>query len=176
MFRVYKKLFAFCIAAVMLSSCIKRGAKDDSSITITIWEQEDSSVAPFIDEMIGAFKALPENKGVHFKRVHYHTEDLKQQFQTASIAGTPPDLLMSPSDTAGIFSVSGFILPVNDIFDLSNYNSAVVKAITLDDKTWGIPISNGNHLMLFFNKKLVSKSPESTAGAMDKRLRWMANK
>ena len=28
-------------------------------------------------------------------RTHYHNEDLRQQFQTSSIAGNPPDLLIT---------------------------------------------------------------------------------
>jgi arabinogalactan oligomer/maltooligosaccharide transport system substrate-binding protein len=149
------------LLALGLSSCMK--PKDsDAGKKIVIWEQEDNQVAPYIDATIEAFKALPENKDVKISRTHYNTEDLVSQFQTASIAGSAPDLLMSPSDTAGVYSISGFILPVNDKFDMSLYNKTVVDAITLDGKTWGVPISNGNHLMLFYNKKLVKKAPKTT--------------
>ena len=155
-----KAILFLLIPLFILLSCIK--SKDASKQQLVVWEQEDAAVAPFIDEMFTLFKNLPENKTVEIVRVHYNTEDLTQQFQTASIAGSPPDLIMSPSDTAGIFSISGFILPTNDLFDLSIYNQAIVDAISLNNKTWGIPISNGNHLMLFYNKKLVSAAPQTT--------------
>jgi len=129
---------------------------------LVIWEQEDAFVAPFIDSVLESFEKLPENRNLRITRVHYHNEDLRPQFQAASLAGMPPDLVMGPPDTAGIYAVSGFILPVNGLFDLSVYNKPVVEAITLDGKTWGVPVSNGNHLMLMYNKKLAPKPPETT--------------
>lgn len=144
-----------------LISC-KRPTLEKNDKVITIWEQEDAQVLPYIDSVFEDFKNLPENKGVQIIRTHYQTEDLRQQFQAASLAGVPPDIIMGPSDTAGVYAVSGFIMPVDEYFDLSKYNEAVVQAITLDGKTWGIPISNGNHLMLFYNKKFVKKPPQTT--------------
>ena len=119
-------------------------------------------MAPYIDSVFSAFKKLPENKGVRIVRTHYQTEDLHSQFQAASLAGVAPDLIMSPSDTAGLFAISGFIRPVDDLIDASKFNKAVLQAVTLDGHLWGVPISNGNHLMLFFNKKHVGTAPKDT--------------
>jgi arabinogalactan oligomer/maltooligosaccharide transport system substrate-binding protein len=127
-----------------------------------VWEQEDAQVAPYIDSVFDAFKKLPENAGVQIVRTHYQTEDLRQQFQSASLAGVPPDLLLGPSDTAGLYAVSGFIIPLDGLFDFTRFNAQVVEAITLDGHVWGVPVSNGNHLMLFFNKKLVKTAPRTT--------------
>jgi arabinogalactan oligomer/maltooligosaccharide transport system substrate-binding protein len=154
-------LFAF-------SACTRGGqsggtqGKSGDLKNIVLWEQDDASIASYIDSVINAFKALPENKGLQVTRVHYSTEDLRQQFQTASIAGTMPDLIMTPPDPAGVFSVSGFILPTNEVFDLSRYDQNAVGAVTLNGKAWGVPITKGNHLMLFYNKKFVKKPPTST--------------
>lgn len=127
-----------------------------------VWEQEDAQVFPFIDSVFEAFKKLPGNADIKIIRNHYHVEDLRQQFLTASIAGSPPDLLMSPSDTAGIYSVAGFLLPVEDHFDLSKYNKPVIEAISLDGHAWGVPMTNGNHLLLMYNKRFSPKAPETT--------------
>ncbi|MCX7648060.1 MAG: extracellular solute-binding protein [Elusimicrobiales bacterium] len=133
--------------------------------SIILWEMEDAYVAPYIDGVIADFKKYyKEKNGVELKftRAHYQTEDLRQQFQAASLAGVPPDILISPSDTAGIYAISGFILPLEKIFDFSLYNKPVVDAITLEGKIWGVPISNGNHLMLMYNKKFVKSPPKTT--------------
>jgi arabinogalactan oligomer/maltooligosaccharide transport system substrate-binding protein len=37
-----------------------------------------------------------------------------------------------------------------------------VNAVKLGGKTWGVPISNGNHLMLLYNKKLIATPPKTT--------------
>ena len=144
-----------------MAACLKPD-NGNNSHTIVFWEQEDAQVAPYIDSVLSAFKKLPENYGVEIVRAHYQTEDLRQQFQAASLAGVPPDLIMSPSDTAGVYAVSGFIRPLNGLFDFSRYNKVVVDAVTLDGKTWGVPVSNGNHLLLFYNKKYSPLPPRTT--------------
>jgi len=130
--------------------------------TIVVWEQEDAQVAPYIDSVFEAFKKLPGNEGIEIIRAHYQTEDLRQQFQAASLAGVPPDLLLGPSDTAGIYAISGFIIPLEDMFDFKKFNAPVVEAISLDGHIWGVPVSNGNHLMMFYNKKFVKEAPRTT--------------
>ena len=149
-------------ACFLLSACGRTEPKADPDRTIVLWEQEDAIVAPFLDFLFDGFKKLPGNSDVQFVRTHYHTEDQRQQFQTASIAGNPPDLLLSPSDPAGIYSISGFILPVERVFDMSRFNKPVVEAITLDGHSWGVPLSNGNHLLMFYNKRLSPKAPQTT--------------
>ncbi len=152
----------FLVISFLFISCVKR-VEDPHSIIL--WEMEDAQVAPYIDSVIESFKDYYKTKyniQLKFTRAHYQVEDLRQQFQAASLAGVPPDILISPSDTAGIYAISGFILPLNDIFDFSLYNKPVVEAITLEGKIWGVPISNGNHLMLMYNKKFVKKVPLST--------------
>jgi len=155
-----KKIYLLPLLLAALAACA-RPAKDDSK-TIVVWEQEDAQVAPYIDSVFDAFKKLPGNEGIEIVRTHYQTEDLRSQFQAASLAGVPPDLLLGPSDTAGLYAVSGFIVPLEGMFDFSRFNEPVVEAISLDGHTWGVPVSNGNHLMMFYNKKFVKAAPKTT--------------
>ncbi|MBP7795316.1 MAG: extracellular solute-binding protein [Elusimicrobiales bacterium] len=150
--------------SIFMTSCLNNKPANDTR-SIVMWEMEDAYVAPFIDEIITNFKKDYFKKHgieLNFTRAHYQTEDLRQQFQAASLAGVPPDIIISPSDTAGIYAISGFILPLDKVFDFNLYNKPVVEAITLDNKIWGIPISNGNHLMLMFNKKFIKEAPKTT--------------
>ncbi|MFH2203077.1 MAG: extracellular solute-binding protein [Elusimicrobiota bacterium] len=149
-------------AALIVGACAFSEDPSGDPRTIVVWELEDASVTPFIDAIFKDFAQQPGNDGVRVIRTHFHPEDLRQQFLTASIAGSPPDLVIDASDRAGIYSIAGFILPVNGLFAMERYNKPVVDAISLDGKTWGVPISNGNHLMLFYNKKLAPRAPETT--------------
>ncbi|OGR97039.1 MAG: hypothetical protein A2016_01235 [Elusimicrobia bacterium GWF2_62_30] len=155
-----KKIYFLIVCLAACTACAR--PTSDTSKTIVVWEQEDAQVAPYIDSVFEAFKKLPENAGIEIVRTHYQTEDLRQQFQAASLAGVPPDLLLGPSDTAGLYAISGFIVPVEKLFDFSRFNKPVVEAITLDGHQWGVPVSNGNHLMMFYNKKFVKSPPKST--------------
>ncbi|HNW45581.1 MAG TPA: maltose ABC transporter substrate-binding protein [Elusimicrobiales bacterium] len=154
-----RELIILAVAGA-LAACSRPVA--DTSKTIVVWEQEDAQVAPYIDSVFDAFKKLPENAGLNIVRTHYQTEDLRSQFQAASLAGVAPDLLLGPSDTAGLYAISGFIMPLDGLFDFSRYNAPVVEAITLDGHSWGVPVSNGNHLMMFYNKKFVKSPPKTT--------------
>lgn len=155
-----KKIYLLPLLLAALAACSRPAA--DNSKTIVVWEQEDAQVAPYIDSVFAAFKRLPGNEGIEIVRTHYQTEDLRQQFQAASLAGVPPDLLLGPSDTAGLYAVSGFIVPLEGMFDFSRFNAPVVEAISLDGHIWGVPVSNGNHLMMFYNKRLVKSVPKTT--------------
>lgn len=152
--------YVLLLAVPLLASCSRPVADDSRSIVV--WEQEDAQVAPYIDSVFEAFRKLPGNGDVQITRTHYQTEDLRQQFQAASLAGVQPDLLLGPSDTAGLYAVSGFIMPLDGIFDFSKFNDPVVEAITLDGHKWGVPVSNGNHLMMFYNKRFVKAAPKTT--------------
>ncbi|MFA6583282.1 MAG: extracellular solute-binding protein, partial [Elusimicrobiaceae bacterium] len=158
------KHFRFLVipALLLFSACLKPVNVTDDKNRLVVWEQEDAAIAPFIESIFSDFKKLPGNENVTITRVHYQNEDLRQQFQTASIASTGPDLIMCPSDFGSVFSVMGFIMPVEGVFDLSKYNTAVLEAVSSDGNTWGVPISNGNHLMLMYNKKFVKNVPQTT--------------
>jgi arabinogalactan oligomer/maltooligosaccharide transport system substrate-binding protein len=164
--RLFLNKFYFIFLLIALGftqSCVKK--VEDNPYSIVLWEMEDAQIAPFIDEIINNFKKYYKEKyGIELKftRAHYQVEDLRQQFQAASLANVPPDLLISPSDTAGVYAIGGFIKNVDELFDMSIYNRPVVEAITLEKKIWGVPISNGNHLMLMYNKKFVKSPPTTT--------------
>lgn len=155
-----KKISLLTVLLAATAACVRPRAGDPKHIVV--WEQEDAQVAPYIDSVFRAFEKLPGNEGVTISRTHYQTEDLRQQFQAASLAGVPPDLLLGPSDTAGLYAVSGFIVPLDGMFDFSKFNKQVVDAISLDGHVWGVPVSNGNHLLLFYNKKFIKDAPADT--------------
>ena len=155
------------LATGALCACLKPVKTGDDASSLVVWEQEDASVAPYIDSVFASFKKLPGNEKVTVTRVHYNNEDLRQQYQTAAIAGTGPDLIMCPSDFGGVFSVAGYIKSVDGLVDLSVYNKAAMDAVYLDGKYWGVPISDGNHLMMMYNKSLVAHVPETTDELFD---------
>ncbi len=90
------------------------------------------------------------------------TELLRQDFQTAALAGSPPDLLWTVNDHAGPFTTAELIVPVDDLVDLGQYADGALAAVELNGQHWGVPISNGNHLMLYYNKDLVPTPPADT--------------
>ena len=149
------------LVAVTLSLATRVAKADE----LVLWEQERTLDQQVLDELIALFQK--DSAGVTVKRAHYRTEDLRAQFQTAALGKGGADLVLAPNDFAGPFAVMGIIQPVDSWAKLDRFYPAVVQAVKDAKGTWGMPISSGNHLMLFVNKKLAKKIPESLEEMVD---------
>ena len=130
----------------------------EEPVTLVFWTKEGEADGGFqyVQSLTDAFTA--ENPLVTFELVNKDVETLREDFQTSSLAGSPPDLLWTVNDHAGPFVAADLIQPVDSLFDMSKFVPSVVQ----DGKTWGVPISSGNHLMLLYNKDLVPTPPVNT--------------
>jgi arabinogalactan oligomer/maltooligosaccharide transport system substrate-binding protein len=124
-------------------------------------EGETDGGLQYVQALTDAYTAAhPE---VTFVVVNKEVETLREDFQTASLAGAAPELLWTVSDHLGPFTAADLIQPVDKLVDLSKYVSSATNAVkSPDGQTWGVPISNGNHLMLIYNKSLMPTPPANT--------------
>lgn len=158
-----KKILIFLSIVFLVSTlgCNKKTQESKTAtVSIGLWESEDAVVAPYLDSIIVEFEKA--NPGVKVTRTHYAVEDLHTQFQSASIAGSPPDILLTASDKAGLFVSSGLVMPLNGLFDFKQYVDNAVDATIQDGKTWGVPNNYGNQLMLYYNTDYVKTPPQTT--------------
>ncbi|MCB9078113.1 MAG: extracellular solute-binding protein [Anaerolineaceae bacterium] len=173
-------LFTLLLSLVVLAACGGSGdappaqapadngqaaapAESGEGVTITMWTKEgeaDNSLQ-FVKSLADEFaKANPNIKIEVVKKKD--VEELREDFQTSALAGSSPDLLWTVNDHAGPFTVAELIQPVDDLFDLAKFVPGAVEAVKLDGQTWGVPISTGNHLMLYYNKDLMPEPPANT--------------
>jgi len=131
-----------------------------SGQTLRLWEQEKEDIQAVLDKLIVDFEKA--NPKIKIKRSHYKNEDLRTQFQTSAMGGGGGDLVLAPNDFGGPFAIMGIIKPVQKLVDLSKFGETVKSAVA-DTKGnfWAVPVSRGNHLMLFVNKAIVKKAPET---------------
>jgi arabinogalactan oligomer/maltooligosaccharide transport system substrate-binding protein len=136
--------------------------KEAEPVTIILWTKEGEADGglQFAEQLADAYTA--EHPHVTFEIASKDVETLREDFLTAGLAGSLPDLLWTVNDHAGPFTDAELILPVDDVADLSKYVGSALAAVELDGQTWGVPISNGNHLMLLYNKDLVETPPADT--------------
>jgi arabinogalactan oligomer/maltooligosaccharide transport system substrate-binding protein len=148
-------LLAFALAAGALGAAPVVPTGD---VKIALWTQEGESEGAFqfVKKLADAFTAQYPN--VTFDVLNKETEALRQDFLAASLAGQAPDLLLTVNDHAGPFSVADVIQPVDSLVNLKLY----VPSVVIGGKTWGVPVSSGNHLMLLYNKDLVKTPPANT--------------
>ena len=158
---VWMLVSSVLIVAFAVAGCQPQAAATQP-VTIQLWHQEGEAenAAQFVQSLADAYTAIhPE---VTFELTNKETEVLREDFQTAALAGSAPDLLWTVNDHAGPFTAADLIQPVDGLVDLTQYAESALAAVRLDGQTWGVPISNGNHLMLYFNKSIVPTAPANT--------------
>lgn len=150
-------------AATQAKEAAPAESSSSGPVKITMWTKEGEA-----DGALQFSKALADefakaNPGMTVEVVKKKdVEELREDFQTSALAGSSPDLLWTVNDHAGPFTAAELIQPVDGMVDLGKFVPGAVEAVKLDGKTWGIPISSGNHLMLIYNKSLVDKAPANT--------------
>ena len=138
-------------------------ATPSGPITITYWETDTDDADVVLDELAGEF--MKANPGITVKRAHYSYDDLRNEFRAKSFNGQPPELVRAPGEFAGPFSELKIVRPLDEIFSkdfLDQYLTGALAGATTQGKLWGLPDNYGNHLMLLYNKALVTDVPTNT--------------
>lgn len=131
-------------------------------VDIVLWTKEGEADGglQFVQSLADDYTSF--NPNVTFEVTNKDVETLREDFLTAGLAGAMPDLLWTVNDHAGPFTDAELVMPVDDMFDLDKYVESASAAVRLNGQTWGLPISNGNHLMLIYNKDLIEEPPQNT--------------
>lgn len=130
------------------------------AVEISLWDQEESENTKVMDEWITRFTTAHPN--IRVVRQTYPNEDLRTKFTTAATAGQAAELVWGPNDIAGVFATAKLIQPAEGFVDVSKFTPAASEPVRLRGAVMGVPMTYGNHLMLFFNKNLVANAPTTT--------------
>jgi maltose-binding protein MalE len=154
-------LIAAC--AMALAAC-GRGAKESGPVLL--WEQMEPTEQEILKENLARWTA--ENPDSPVITTHYGTEDLRTNFQTASLAGGGPDLVYGPSDQVGPFSALGIIHELDAVLPPDFFGDFIPESFdTLNGHVYAVPDQIGNHLTLVVNRALVPELPEDANTWMD---------
>src|SRR6056297_1300039 len=149
-----------CVA-LALSAC---GPSRDDPNRLTIWEQMDPAEQELLREHLDRFEE--EHPGLRVDAVHFETDNLRSNFQTAALAGTGPDLIYGPADGVGPYIIMGLIWPLDapelgipaDTLGLYLENAKP----KVDGRVYRLADQVGNHLTLVRNAALVPEAPVDT--------------
>ncbi|MCC6906084.1 MAG: extracellular solute-binding protein [Anaerolineae bacterium] len=155
---VWALILLILAVSMTMAACAPAAEAPAAAVNLVMWSQDEPALEEAIVAKFDAW-AAEHAPGSTLEVTHYDTENLRTEFQTAALAGTGPDFMWTVNDHAGPFTSAGLIQPVDELTDLSVFVPGAVSAVEVDGKHWGIPVSNGNHLMLIYNKSLVATPP-----------------
>jgi len=145
------------------SAAPSEAAYPTGDFKLLYWTKEGGDSLKFVESQAAEYTALHPN--VTFEIVNKDVEVLREDFQTASLAGEGPDILGTVADHVGVFTAADLIQPLDDIVDKGSYVPAAWAIVTADGKLWGAPISFGNQLMLYWNKALTGDAAPADSDA-----------
>lgn len=160
MFRTHGSRLAALFATLLTLSTGCAPARKAAG-PVVIWCQMDPQERGRFERNVAAYEAA--HPGTAFQIVPYDTENLRQQFQTAAAGGGGPHLIFGPSDQVGPLSLLELLEPLDEAMPAGFFDRFVPQALdTLNGHIWQAPDQVGNHLMLVYNRALVSAPPATS--------------
>ncbi|HLE59196.1 MAG TPA: extracellular solute-binding protein [Candidatus Limnocylindria bacterium] len=127
-------------------------------IAIELWTKEGDPQIDFVQQLADDYNALHPN--VTITVVNKGVETLREDLvNTALSPDAQPELVWTVADHVGPFTTAGVIQPLDAFVDAGSYDPVAYSATVADGQQWGVPISNGNQLMLYWNKSIIGDDP-----------------
>jgi arabinogalactan oligomer / maltooligosaccharide transport system substrate-binding protein len=126
----------------------------EGDVALELWTKEGDPQIAYVEALAEAYNA--EHPNVTIEVVNKDVEVLREDLvNTALSPEAAPDFVWTVADHVGPFTSAGVIQELDGQIDTSIYEEGALSAVQVDGTTWGIPISNGNQLMLYYNKSLI---------------------
>ncbi|KPA53930.1 sugar ABC transporter substrate-binding protein [Photobacterium lucens] len=141
----------------------------DAEENLTLWySHQDNS---FINLLVNEFK---KENDINISLVQFDPEKIKAEILLGAQYGGLPELVIFPSDFVGLHRLMKLSRIPDDWFLSDISPSAKVTAFT-DGKYWGVPVIQGNNLLLYYNKKLVPEPVKSWEALLAKKQQYIDN-
>jgi arabinogalactan oligomer / maltooligosaccharide transport system substrate-binding protein len=154
------------VIAFVASACGGGSTSSNSAeptADIQIYSQKDPGLEDLLKQQITEFQGA--HKTITVKIVHYETEQLRTNFQTAAIAHAGPELVYGPNDNIGPWVTLKILQPIDQVMGqdfVKEFSPNAIGAVSYKGHVYAAPDINGNHLMLLYNKKLVTGAPPAS--------------
>ncbi|WP_373998410.1 extracellular solute-binding protein [Bdellovibrio bacteriovorus] len=130
-------------------------------LRVQLWHQMIYGHRVVLSDALREFEK--ENPGIVVQETYRETEELRSSYQAAAMGGSGPELVFGPSDQIGPFATMNIIRPLDEVLEPDYFKQFDPLAIPVyRDKHYMIGGAVGNHLMLIYNKKLISKPPQNS--------------
>jgi len=151
--------FVLLAGLVLLAGCGK--AEEEGPVRIRIWHQKADAERVLFNQIVEEYNATHPDRKVEV--LYRETEELRNLFVIAAIAGKGPDIVYGPSDNIGLFVTTETILPLDTIFDADFLNRFTPDGrVAWKEHVWMLADQVGNHLALVYNQDLVAVPPDTS--------------
>jgi arabinogalactan oligomer / maltooligosaccharide transport system permease protein len=131
---------------------------ESSSTEINIWDSVNPKERIALMDSIEDFMGL--NSTIKINSRHFRSdEELLDQFEAASLAGSGPEILLSRLESAQRLAASNVIRPIESEIDYTGIVEGLNEISSFNGEKYIIPFRAMDFLMLFYNKDLVSTVP-----------------
>src|SRR4030067_1128914 len=108
------------------------------------------------------------NPAVIINSRHFRSdEELLDQFEAASLAGSGPEILLSRVEAAQRLAASSVIRPTESEIDYTSIVAGLNEISSFNGEKYVIPFRAMDFLMLFYKKDLVSQVPGDFASLIE---------
>ncbi|MGY5453337.1 sugar ABC transporter substrate-binding protein [Agarivorans sp. MS3-6] len=118
---------------------------------VTLWNAHNPSA--YLDAAIQQYE---QSHDVLIEKNNFLSEKLREEVLNQARTNTLPDILYVPSDFVGMHDLIS-LTPVPKDWLLPTTDARVLGAGYTDGHQYGIPLFQGNHLVLYYNKSLVKQ-------------------
>lgn len=105
-------------------------------------------------------RLFEEKTGIPTKTQWVDQSDLKLKLIEQVETGETPDVVLIPADHLGLYNLVHYSKVPASLID-SSIDESYLQTVKVDGNYYGIPIIMGNHLVLYYNRSLVSKPAET---------------
>lgn len=126
-----------------------------TAVEIEFWHAHQSLA--FVDKVVADFTKAT---GHTVKVTPYAPSDVKAELLLGAQSGLMPDAMLIPSDFLGLYQELR-LRPTDNSWNDPDTMPTARATTVVGRNQWGVPVIQGNHLMLFYNRSLV-KTPATT--------------
>ena len=146
----------FLFLVLFLFGCgIKKQANE-----IVVWHNMRPEEKSILQRQINEFMKI--HPGIKVTQLYKETEEMRSGYIISAIGGQGPDLIYGPSDQIGPFADMEIIKPLDQVFPKTYIDSFNTSALIYSNgKLWQLADKLGNHLMLVYNKDIISVPPKT---------------
>jgi maltose-binding protein MalE len=127
--------------------------------SLVLWHTQDKKQAEFLTRLVAEFAAA------HGLKIRLETGvELGEALLAQADQSLLPDVVLAPSDITGLAEPLR-LSEIPPALLTAPITRSLLETVRVRGRVYGVPILQGNHLMLFFNKKLVV-SPAATWEAL----------